>query len=82
MEQLRTDLRAAFEAEEYEVADVTTNRKQVRVEILDAEASAEDLRAITHELVTESDVLGLDVSTESADSQDGVTTVVSFRYRG
>lgn len=82
MEELRTELRTAFEAAEYEVADVTTNRKQVRVEILDAEASAENLREITYGVVDENDTLGLNVSTESADSQDGVTTVVSFRYRG
>jgi SHS2 domain-containing protein len=82
MQQLRDELREAFEAAEYTVADVTTNRNQVRVEILDSEASAEDLRAITHEVVDESDTLGLNVSTESADSQAGVTTVVSFRYRG
>lgn len=81
MSGVDTDLRAAFESEGYDVADVTRNRRQVRIEILDDEASAERLRAITHGVVDEEDVLGLDVSTESAEGRDAMTTVVSFRYR-
>lgn len=81
MQQLE-DLRTAFEEAGYDVADVTRNRRQVRVEILDDEASGEALREITYDVVDEDDVLGLNVSTETAEGQDGVTTVVSFRYRG
>jgi len=81
MEAIETDLEAAFESEGYDVADVTRNRRQVRVEILDDEASAEKLREITYDVVDEADVLGLDVSTESAEGRDAMTTVVSFRYR-
>jgi hypothetical protein len=81
MAELDADLETAFESEGYDVAEISRNRKQVRVEILDDEASAEDLRAITYEVVDEDDVLGLDISTESSGEQDEVTTVVSFRYR-
>jgi len=82
MQELKDSLRDAFEEQGYDVADVSANRDRVRIAVLDEEASAEELRAITHSVVDESDVLGLDVTTESADSQEGVTTVVSFRYRG
>ena len=82
MESLKTELEAAFESRGYDVAEVSANRDRVRVAVLDEGASAEDLRSITHSVVDESDVLGLDVSTEAGDSQEGVTTVVSFRYRG
>ncbi|PSP29265.1 hypothetical protein BRC65_00500 [Halobacteriales archaeon QH_2_65_14] len=82
MQELKDSLRDAFEEQGYDVADVSANRDRVRIAVLDEEASAEELREITHSVVDESDVLGLDVTTESADSQEGVTTVVSFRYRG
>jgi len=82
MQELKDSLRGAFEEQGYDVADVSANRDRVRIAVLDEEASAEELREITHSVVDESDVLGLDVTTESADSQEGVTTVVSFRYRG
>jgi hypothetical protein len=82
MAELDADLETAFESEGYDVAEISHNRKQVRVEILDDEASAEDLRAITYGVVDEDDLLGLDISTESAEGQNEVTTVVSFRYRG
>lgn len=81
MQDLDAELEAAFESAGYDVAEISRNRKQVRVELLDDEASAEDLRGITYGVVDEADVLGLDVSTESAENRDGVTTVVSFRYR-
>lgn len=81
MTSVQNDLETAFESEGYDVADVTRNRRQVRVEILDDEASAEKLREITYDVVDEADVLGLDVSTESAEGRDAMTTVVSFRYR-
>ncbi|WP_267161602.1 hypothetical protein [Halovenus salina] len=81
MTSVQKDLETAFESEGYDVADVTRNRRQVRVEILDDEASAEKLREITYDVVDEADVLGLDVSTESAEGRDAMTTVVSLRYR-
>lgn len=82
MEDLSAELEAAFESQGYDVADVSRNRKQVRVELLDDEASAEDLRAITYDVVDERDVLRLNVSAETSEGQDEVTTVVSFQYRG
>jgi hypothetical protein len=82
MENLTDELRAAFEAHDYELGELSRNRDRVRVAVRDPEASAEQLRSITLETVDESDLLGLDVTTESADGGDEVVTVVSFRYRG
>lgn len=81
MEELTDALRAAFD-EQYGLGEVSVNRNRVRVAVRDPEASAEELRAITHDVVDEDDVLGLNVTTESADGGDEVVTVVSFRYRG
>lgn len=82
MDELKESLRTAFEDDGYDVADVTINRDQVRVGVLDSEASAEALREVTYGVVDEDDMLGLNVTTESADGQDGMMTVVTFRYRG
>ncbi len=82
MEELKSELRAEFESQGYDVAEVSANRDRVRVAVLDEEASADDLRSITHTVVDESDVLGLNVTTEALDGQDDIATVVSFRYRG
>lgn len=81
MSELEAELRTAFENEGYAVSEVSVNRDRVRVAVLDT-ASPDDLQAVTYDVVDEHDVLGLDVRSESADGQDGVTTVVSFRYRG
>lgn len=81
MDDVTATLREAFEAAGYEVGEASRNRDTVRVSVLDPEASADALRDITHEALGADEVLGLDVTTESADNQD-VTTVVSFRYRG
>lgn len=81
MDELTATLREAYEDAGYEVSGTNVNRKKVRVEVLDPAASAGELRDITRETVGSGDMLGLDVTTESADNQD-VTTVVSFRYRG
>lgn len=82
MADLQTELQDAFETEGYDVAEVETNRDRIRVVILDDEASGDELRSLTHDVVDESDILGLDVSTESVENYEGVTTVVSFRHRG
>ena len=81
MDELTATLREAFEDAGYEVSEASVNRKTVRVAVLDPEASADELRDIAHETVGAEEMLGLDVTTESADNQD-VTTVLSFRYRG
>jgi hypothetical protein len=81
MDELIDTLREAFEDAGYEVGEASVNRKKVRVEVRDPEASAGDLRNITRDTVGADSMLGLNVTTESADNQD-VTTVVSFRYRG
>lgn len=82
MEDIKTELRTAFESADYDVAEVSANRDRIRIAVLDESASAEDLRSLTYDVVDESDILGLDVSTESVENQEGVSTVVSFRYRG
>jgi hypothetical protein len=74
-------LAEAFEEAEYEVGETGVNRDRVRVTVLDPEASAEQLREITYSVIDEADVLGFDVTTESAEGQQ-VRSVVSFRYRG
>jgi len=82
MQELTDALRAAFEEEGYDLGELSVNRNRVRVAVRDPEASAEALRTITHDTVDPDDVLGLNVTTESADGGDEVVTVVSFRYRG
>lgn len=81
MDDVLADLRDAFEAAGYDVNESSVNRDRVRISVLDAEASAEDLQSITYDVLDESDVMGLDVTTESLANEE-VTTVVSFRYRG
>jgi len=80
MEDITTELREAFEDAGYDVREASVNRDRIRVSVLDPEASAGDLREHTLGVVDEDDVLGFNVTTESADNQD-VATVVSFRYR-
>jgi len=82
MKELADELEAAFESEGYDVSDVTINRKQLRLSLREEDASASDLQEITYSVVDEDDILGLDVTTESVEGTDDVTTVVSFRYRG
>ena len=81
MDELTDSLREAFEAAGYEVSEASVNRDRVRVAVLDPEASGGELRDLTHELLDPAEMLGFDVTTESAGNQEP-TTVVSFRYRG
>lgn len=81
MADVTDELERAFEDAGYEVNETSVNRDRVRVSLLDPEASADDLRSVTLDVVDEADILGFDVSTESLDNER-VTTVVSFRHRG
>ena len=81
MEEVKTTLREAFEADGYEIDELSTNRSKVRVSVRDPEASGEELRELTYGALDESDVLGFNVTTEST-ANDEINTVVSFRYRG
>lgn len=81
MEALTDELEAAFESGGYDVGETSRNRDQIRITVLDEEASAEELKSITLEVVDEDEILGFDVTTESLDNER-VSTVVSFRYRG
>lgn len=82
MEDLLESLRTAFEEHGYDVADVSRNRDSVRVVVLAEGAKAAEMRSITYDVVDEDEVFGLDVTTESVDGQEGLNTVVTFRYRG
>ena len=81
MADLSEELRTAFEAQGYDVAEVSVNRGRVRVALLERRAGGDELVSIVHEVVDEAEVLGLNVSTEALDGQDAVGTVVSFRQR-
>lgn len=81
MDELQTTLRETFEANGFDVADVSRNRDRIQVVVLTTGANADDLRSSTYEAVPESDVLGLDIRTESVEGYDGMNTVVTFRHR-
>lgn len=81
MDELIADLEGAFENAGYDVSEASVNRDRVRIAVSDEEASAEELRSLTGDVVDEDGVLGLDITTESLDNEE-VVTVVSFRYRG
>lgn len=81
MDELLSTLRDSFENEGFTVADVSRNRDRIKVVVLTAGASAEELRSSTYEAVPEDAVLGLDIQTESVEGYDGMNTVVTFRYR-
>lgn len=74
-------LREAFEADGYDVADVTENRGQVRIALLEERPEAAALREILYSVVDEDNVLGPNITTEAMDGADGVRTVVTFRRR-
>jgi hypothetical protein len=80
MSELLDDLRSAFEGTKYTVADVTRNRGQVRIELLDDDAEADALREVIDTVVDLDSVFGPNVTTESTEGQ-GVRTVVTFRLR-
>lgn len=80
MTELQDELRAAYEERGYDVGDVTVNRGLVRV-VLTEDAGAEAVRSVATDVVGEENALGVDVTTESVDGHDGVSTVVSFRHR-
>ena len=82
MTALTTELEAAFEDAGYDVVSVSENRGQVRVVLREDDVEAAAVRSLTRETVGEDRVLGLDVSTESPEDLDGVSTVISFRHRG
>jgi hypothetical protein len=74
-------LREAFEADGYDVADVTDNRGQVRIALLEERPETAALREILYSVVDEDNVLGSNITTEAMDGADGVRTVVTFRRR-
>lgn len=82
MDDVTSTLESALEEHGYDVGETSTNRDTVRVAIQDPEASAEQLRSVTFDAIDEDAVLGFNVTTESVDGGEAVTTVVSFRYRG
>lgn len=81
MSNVEDELRQAFEDAEYEVGELTVNRKKIRVGVKSDDASASVLRDVVHTVVDEEETLGLDVTTESVEGSDDVMTIVSFRHR-
>ena len=81
MEDILTALEDAYADSGYDVADVSRNRSQVRVVLLDEDAAASDLREIVTAVAGEDAVLGLDVTTDTVEGHDGMNTVVTFQYR-
>jgi lactam utilization protein B len=76
-----TALREAFEDRGYDVSDVSRNRNQIRVVLLDESPEAGEIRSITENFVDTDEVFGLNVSTESVAGHGGMNTVVTFRHR-
>ncbi|MHC3437798.1 hypothetical protein ACYJ1Y_06745 [Natrialbaceae archaeon A-gly3] len=74
------ELQEAFETQGYDVTNVTENRDRVNVSIREADAAADELREIVHDVVGDG-VLGLKVTNESVDGGEVLGTVVSFRSR-
>jgi hypothetical protein len=73
-------LRDGFEARNYEVSEVSENRGLYRVAILEEDASAAELNELVTEAV-DGDPFAIDVSSETTDGGQVVSTVVSFRVR-
>ena len=80
MAEIADELRAAYEDDGYDVRDVTVNRDLVRVVLME-EAGADQVRSIAVDAGGEEPPLGVNVTTESVDGHDGISTVVSFRNR-
>jgi len=81
MTDIVATIRDAFEHTDYDLGDVAVNRGQVRVPVLQKGADPDALRAVIEEALGADAVVGVAVSTETIDGEDGVGTVVSFRYR-
>lgn len=81
MTDIEATLREAFEHTDYDLGDVTVNRRQVRVPVLQEGADPDALRAVVDEAVGEENVLGLTVTTETVGGDDAIGTVVTFQHR-
>jgi len=81
MTDIVATIRDAFEHTDYDLGGVAVNRGQVRVPVLQKGADPDALRAVIEEALGADAVVGVAVSTETIDGEDGVGTVVSFRYR-
>lgn len=71
----------ALEGRGYTNLDVTENRNTVRVTIPDVDGSGGELREVVTDTVDESDILGIDITNESVDAYEGVSTVISIRQK-
>jgi len=79
-DQLST-LEGAFEDGGYAVLEVTRNRNQIRTVLTEDRPDADQLREIAADVFEDDDLLGVNVTTESIDGQDGMSTVVTCRVR-
>lgn len=78
MSEVTADLQSAYEDAGYDVSEATENRDRVRV-VLAEDVGAEAAREVVRETLDEEPRFGVNVSTESIEGHDGVSTVVSFR---
>ena len=78
MTDLTDELADAYEEAGHDVSEVTTNRDQIRI-VLVGEVGAESAREVVRSVLGEEPRFGVNVTTEALDSQDDVSTVVSFR---
>ncbi|QSG04755.1 hypothetical protein [Halapricum desulfuricans] len=81
MDDQLSALETAFEDGGYAVLEVTRNRNQVRAVLEEDRADAEQVRAIAADAFADDDLLGVNVTTESIEGQDGMNTVVTCRVR-
>ena len=81
MSEMTPSLETAFEHTNYDLLDVTMNRRTVRLSVKQADADAQALRAIVEEAVGVDGFFGLNVTTEQSPTDD-VGTVVTFQQRG
>ncbi|CAI48814.1 uncharacterized protein NP_1446A [Natronomonas pharaonis DSM 2160] len=81
MDDIVATVRETLEADGYTVNSAGVNRGQVRVSLLEADASAAALRELVTDAVGESAVVGLSVANEAPEGEDDVRTVITFRYR-
>lgn len=81
MEEPATALREGFEDAGFDVTEASVNRGQIRVVLLTEHADASELESIVRSTVDESDLLGVNVTTEAIDGRDAIGTVVSVRRR-
>lgn len=81
MSTIDSTVKETFEAEGFDVAEVTENRGLIRVVLLTADADRDRLRSLADSAVADGRIVGFNVASESTEGSEEIATVVSFRYR-